>query len=172
MTARAWIGVGANLGNRLETMRSAIAMIPVNVAATKVVAASPVYETRPVGPSKELFLNAVVEVLTSASPRELLEGLHAIERAHQRERRIRWEARTLDLDLLAYCPDDGREIVRHDDGDLMQPHPRAHLRDFVLRPLVDLGAAIALHEGRTPAQLLEGIPADALTIVRQTPDGL
>ena len=165
--SRAWVAIGANLGSRLETMRSAVKMIE-DIPDTDFVASSPIYETRPVGPSIEPFLNAALEVLTHQPPRDLLEALHQIERAHHRERRIRWEARTLDLDLLAYSPDDDSLIVHEDDGDFVLPHPRAHLRDFVLRPLVDLGCKVELHHGRTPAELLEEVPSDALTIISQS----
>jgi 2-amino-4-hydroxy-6-hydroxymethyldihydropteridine diphosphokinase len=168
--ARAWIAIGGNLGDRLETMRSAIEMIERDIGDTQFVASSPVYETRPVGPSTQMFLNAAIEVLTRQSARDLLDALHRIERAHERQRRVRWEARTLDLDLLAYAPHDDIEILREDDGDFVQPHPRAHLRDFVLKPLVDLGFEIPLHDDRTAAQLLSEIPSEALTIVRQSTD--
>jgi len=170
--ARAWIAVGANLGDRLGTMRSAAAMIETAIADTTLVATSPVYETRPIGPSIEPFLNAALEVSTGREPGELLEALHDIERVHHRERRVRWEARTLDLDLLAFRHEGEAAIVREDDGALVLPHPRAHLRDFVLQPLVDLGATFVLFGDRTPEQLLATLPGQALTILRQTTDSL
>jgi 2-amino-4-hydroxy-6-hydroxymethyldihydropteridine diphosphokinase len=169
---RAWIGVGANLGDRLATMRSAVAMIETEIADTTLVATSPVYETRPLGPSIEPFLNAAIEVVTGRTPRQLLERLHEIERAHRRERRIRWEARTLDLDLVAFRHEGEGDIVHEDDGTLVLPHPRAHLRDFVLQPLVDLGAAFVLWDGRTPEELLAALSEEERTILRRVADGL
>ena len=169
---RAWIAVGANLGDRLATMRSAVAMIESQIEDTTLVATSPVYETRPLGPSIEPFLNAAIEVSTRRSPRELLEAMHEIERAHHRVRRVRWEARTLDLDLLAFRHEGEGDIVREDDGAFVLPHPRAHLRDFVLQPLVDLGASFVLWEDRTPAELLAALPEEERTILRRVADGL
>jgi dihydroneopterin aldolase/2-amino-4-hydroxy-6-hydroxymethyldihydropteridine diphosphokinase len=109
-----------------------------------VVAVSPLYETDPVGgPEQDAYFNIVVELDTTATPRELLERCRALEMAADRRRVIRWGPRTLDVDILLV----GDLTV--DDDDLAVPHPRMHERNFVMRPLLDLDPAIAV-EGFDP----------------------
>ncbi|WP_338016753.1 2-amino-4-hydroxy-6-hydroxymethyldihydropteridine diphosphokinase [Oleomonas cavernae] len=103
------------------------------------VATSRLWESAPVPVSDQpWFVNAVARVETSLSPQALLERLHAIEAGFGRVRRIRWEARVLDLDLLAYgdlaCG--GEQLAG-----LTLPHPRIAERAFVLRPLSDIAPA-------------------------------
>ena len=86
-------------------------------------------------PSEPPFLNGVVLVQTELEPREVLEALHAIERAFGRERHVANAPRTLDLDLVAY----GR-MVLHEPG-LTLPHPRAHERRFVMGPLAEIASS-------------------------------
>jgi 2-amino-4-hydroxy-6-hydroxymethyldihydropteridine diphosphokinase len=92
-------------------------------------AESSVYSTAPIGGVEQPdYLNAVVIVDTTLSPRELLDRLHDIENAWHRTREVRWGPRTLDLDLIDYAG------VTSDDPELTLPHPRAHERAFVLVP--------------------------------------
>lgn len=125
---RAYLGLGTNLGDRREHLASAIAVLD------DVTAVSRVYETAPVGgPSGQgAYLNMVVELSTSRSPEELLAVCHSLERAADRVRLERWGPRTLDVDILWI---DG---VRLDTPRLVIPHPRMHLRRFVLAPLAEL----------------------------------
>ena len=99
-----------------------------------VVAVSPVYETSPVGgpEGQGPYLNVVVELATRLSPRELLEVAHRVEDAAGRERKERWGARTLDVDVLLV------DDLTVDEPDLVVPHPRMWERRFVLAPLADL----------------------------------
>lgn len=104
-----------------------------------VVAVSPVYETDPVGgPEQDAYFNIVVQLETSSGPRELLDRCRALEAEAERRRIIRWGPRTLDVDVLIV----GDETVAADD--LSVPHPRMHLRNFVMRPLLDLDPTIAV----------------------------
>ena len=97
---------------------------------TTLLARSSLYRTKPVGYADQPdFVNACALVETSLAPRALLDGLLAIERAHGRQRGIPNGPRTLDLDIVLY----GDRVI--DEPDLVIPHPRAHERDFVLRPL-------------------------------------
>src|SRR5205814_9141826 len=96
------------------------------------------------------YLNLVAELETRLEPIELLHRLQALEASHGRERKVRWGPRTLDLDIVWYG---GREI---DDPELTLPHPRAHEREFVLRPLCDLAPDLELR-GRTAREWLESI---------------
>jgi len=125
---RAFIGLGSNLGDRWATLRDAVAGLP------DVVAVSPVYETEPVGgpPGQPAYLNAVVELSTARSPRQLLELARATEQAAGRERGVRWGPRTLDVDVLLV----GDLAV--DEKDLVVPHPRMWERRFVVEPLARL----------------------------------
>lgn len=169
--ARAYVGLGGNLGDRIATLRSAARALGM-LEGTHVVAASPVYETRPIGPSIEPFLNAAVELRTTLAPEPLLDALLAIEVQHGRERRRRWDARTLDLDLLVYLrPHAGGWLAAHVEQDVLTlPHPRIGERDFVLVPLRDLaGDALPLH-GRPLEAWLCGLEDGDRTILRQVVD--
>jgi 2-amino-4-hydroxy-6-hydroxymethyldihydropteridine diphosphokinase len=146
---RAYISLGSNLGDSLQTLRRAAVALG---ALGTVVAASPVYETDPVELTEQpAFLNAVVGLDTTLEPLPLLRALLAIETDSGRERGIRFGPRTLDLDLIWY---DG---LRLESDRLTLPHPRAHEREFVLRPLADIAPGIALR-GETVAALLEHLP--------------
>jgi 2-amino-4-hydroxy-6-hydroxymethyldihydropteridine diphosphokinase len=129
----AYVGLGANLGDREETIRAAVAELP------DVVAVSPLRETDPVGVTDQpQFLNGVAALETELAPRELLDVLLAVERRLGRERRERWGPRTIDLDLLLY----GDEVI--DEDGLKVPHPRLHERRFVLEPLADLAPQLVV----------------------------
>jgi 2-amino-4-hydroxy-6-hydroxymethyldihydropteridine diphosphokinase len=146
---RAYIGLGSNLGDSLETLRGATARLAALGAVRSV---SPLYETDPVGlQDQPAFLNAVVLLDTTLPPEALLDALLAIEADFHRERTIRWGPRTLDLDLLWY------EGAERDGERLTLPHPRAHERAFVLRPLADLDPDLPL-AGSTASELLRRLP--------------
>jgi 2-amino-4-hydroxy-6-hydroxymethyldihydropteridine diphosphokinase len=127
---RAFLALGSNLGDRERYLRDAIGGIP------DVVAVSPIYETGPVGGSggQGAYLNAVVELDTDLTPRELLEVCRRLETAAERVRDPddRFGPRTLDVDVLLV----GNLVV--DEPDLEVPHPRMWERGFVLIPLADL----------------------------------
>ena len=129
---RAYLGIGSNLGDRVEHLQSAVDQLAAARGVT-VVAVSPVYETAPVGgPDQPDYLNAGVEVDTTCSARELLDLAHAIEAAAARVRTVRWGPRTLDVDVLLVADE------RIDEPDLTVPHPRMSERAFVVVPLADL----------------------------------
>ena len=147
--SRAYVGFGGNLGDPACTMRAAAAEL--GRRAGRVSAASPVYRSAPVGVTGQpVFLNAVAALDTALPPDTLLDVLLAIEAEHGRVRDIRWGPRTLDLDLLWF------EGVVREDGRLTLPHPRAHEREFVLRPLCDLAPDLELR-GRTVRGWLESL---------------
>lgn len=128
MAERAFLALGSNLGDRVATLRRAVSLLD------DVVAVSPVYETGPVGGPEDQgrYLNAVVELVTDRSPRELLETCRRLEADAGRVRLERWGPRTLDVDVLLV----GDLVV--DEEDLVVPHPRMWERRFVLAPLADL----------------------------------
>jgi 2-amino-4-hydroxy-6-hydroxymethyldihydropteridine diphosphokinase len=124
------IGLGANLGDRLGTMREAVERI---ARIAKVVARSTVWETAPVGgPPQPDFLNAAVLVEWEREPVELLEKLLAIEAELGRVRGVPNGPRTIDLDVLWI---EGHVV---DEPGLTVPHPRLHLRTFALAPLLEV----------------------------------
>lgn len=162
---QAVVSLGANLGNRLETLQGAVDALE-DTPGVRVKAVSPVYETEPWGVdpgSQPPYLNAVVILRTTLPPSSLLERVHAVEEAFQRTRTEHWGPRTLDVDIVSYAD------LLSDDPRLTLPHPRAHERAFVLIPwheadpraelpghgsVTALLAAVA-HEGVTPRGDLE-----------------
>ena len=150
----AYIAVGSNLGDRQQTIRSAVEAIGA-LESTVVGQVSTLIETEPVGPgSQGTYLNGVIAVRTSIPAARLLKALLKIEQVHGRDREneIRWGARTLDLDLLIY----GRQQI--DEIGLTIPHPRMHERSFVLVPLCEIAPDISVpgHE-KTPREMLEAL---------------
>jgi 2-amino-4-hydroxy-6-hydroxymethyldihydropteridine diphosphokinase len=134
----AYVGIGANLGQREETLRRAVALLG-SADGVEVVAVSELRETEPVGVvDQPPFLNGAVSLKTTRSPRALLDLLLEIERSLGRVRGERWGPRVLDLDLLVY----GNELV--DELGLRVPHPRLHERRFALEPLADLNPELEI----------------------------
>jgi dihydroneopterin aldolase/2-amino-4-hydroxy-6-hydroxymethyldihydropteridine diphosphokinase len=122
------VALGANLGEALSTLRSALDDLR-DEPGIEVAAVSPLARTAPVGrPDQPDFFNAVAHIRTTLSPRTLLHTLQGIEEKHGRQRTGRWAPRTLDLDLIAY------DTLLADEDELTIPHPRAHERAFVLVP--------------------------------------
>lgn len=130
---RAALSLGSNLGDRLENLQNAIDTL-LSTDEIMGVAASPVYETEPVGgpADQPRFLNAVLLVDTTLSARSLLERAQAVEEVYGRNRAEHWGPRTLDIDVLVV----GNRI--EDDGTVVVPHPRLHERAFVLAPWADV----------------------------------
>jgi 2-amino-4-hydroxy-6-hydroxymethyldihydropteridine diphosphokinase len=126
---RAVLSLGSNLGNSAEILSSAAEALN---EVSEVIALSSFYQTRPVGgPPQPDFMNAIIIIETNLEPEELLLVSQAIEGAHGRERNensIKWGPRFLDIDLIK-CDE-----MLINSPDLTVPHPRAHEREFVLRP--------------------------------------
>ena len=128
---RVYVALGSNIGPRSRALHSAILRMD-RIHDTRVTARSPMYETLPEGPSTHLYLNMVAAVETSLEPFPLLASLLRIEKEMGRVRTGRWSDRNIDLDIVLW----GQKVVRTDR--LTIPHPRMHLREFVLRPLCHL----------------------------------
>ncbi|HEX2566119.1 MAG TPA: 2-amino-4-hydroxy-6-hydroxymethyldihydropteridine diphosphokinase [Burkholderiales bacterium] len=145
---RAYVGLGANLGDAQGTIRQAMDQLDA-LPNTRIAARSPLYRSAPVGYAAQPdFVNAVAEVRTSLAAGELLAALIEIEERHGRERSFANAPRTLDLDLLLY----GDEMMQ--SARLTLPHPRMHERAFVLKPLLDLAPGIAIPGHGPAAELL------------------
>jgi 2-amino-4-hydroxy-6-hydroxymethyldihydropteridine diphosphokinase len=146
---RAFVGVGANLGDPREQVAGAISRLRAE-ERIEVVAVSSLRWTAPVGyEAQPHFLNGAVLLDTELEPRTLLDRLRSIEQSFGRLRDAgpRFGPRTLDLDLLLY----GDEVI--DEPGLRIPHPRLHERRFALEPLAELDPALEI-PGRGPVQAL------------------
>ncbi len=138
MKAIAYVGLGANLGDREETLQRALRLL--DGEGIDVTAVSTLRETEPVGYlDQPLFLNGVARVATRLTPQELLTALLEVERELGRDRSgPRFGPRTVDLDLLLYD-----QLVLDEEG-LTVPHPRLHERRFVLEPLNELAPGLLI----------------------------
>ncbi|MEU3899981.1 MULTISPECIES: 2-amino-4-hydroxy-6-hydroxymethyldihydropteridine diphosphokinase [unclassified Streptomyces] len=155
---RAVVALGANLGNRLETLQGAIDALE-DTPGVRVKGVSPVYETEPWGvdpDSQPSYFNAVVILKTTLPPSSLLERAHAVEEAFHRVRDEHWGPRTLDVDIVAYAD------VVSDDPQLTLPHPRAHERAFVLAPWHDVDPEAQLPGHGAVADLLDAVTREGV----------
>lgn len=147
---KAYIGLGANLGDREESIRSAAKLLGASRIST-------IRETEPWGyEDQPRFLNAVVELETDLSPRELLDRLLDVERELGRTREgPRFGPRTIDLDLLVFGD------LQLDEPGLTVPHPRLHERLFVLEPLAELAPSLDVPGKGLVSVLLAGLQSPA-----------
>ncbi len=138
MIHTAYIALGANLGDPASTVRAAFAALA-ELPGSRLVRSSSLYRTAPVGITEQPeFVNAAAELATGLEPEALLDALLAVEQTFGRVRAARNGPRTLDLDLLLY---DDRQL---DLPRLTLPHPRLHLRAFVLQPLAEIAPELQL----------------------------
>jgi dihydroneopterin aldolase/2-amino-4-hydroxy-6-hydroxymethyldihydropteridine diphosphokinase len=150
------LALGSNIGDRLSNLQRAVDLLcRADVVCTTV---SPVYETVPVGGvNQDDYLNAVMLATTDLTAAELLARCQAAEDELGRVREVRWGARTLDVDIIAY----GTQVS--DDPALTLPHPRAHERAFVLAPWLDADPAAALPGNGAVADLLAAVGTVGVT---------
>jgi 2-amino-4-hydroxy-6-hydroxymethyldihydropteridine diphosphokinase len=146
----AYVGLGSNLGDRERLIREAAELIGA-------VRLSSVIETEPWGYGNQpMFLNAVAELETPLTARELLDQLLDVERRLGRERiGPQWGPRTIDLDLLLF----GDQML--DEPGLVVPHPRLTEREFVLRPLAELFPTLKIPGKGTVQAALAGLSSEA-----------
>lgn len=157
------LALGANLGEADQTMDAAVAALTVMPGFTDV-KASPRARTAPVGgpPGQPDYRNQIVTARTTRSPWEVLGIAHLLEQEHHRRRTVRWGARTLDVDVIAYGD------LTSDHPDLTLPHPRAAERAFVLLPWLWLDPDAVL--AGTPVAELAARAEGADTVRRMPPE--
>lgn len=135
---RAYIGLGSNLENPTHQLQIALENLKQH-PALNLLKVSSFYETEPYGVTDQPdFINAVAEIETGLSPHQLLHVLLDLEQQQGRVRTQRWGPRIIDLDLLLY----GDLIFS--DAELTLPHPEMHLRDFVMKPLLEIAPDLVL----------------------------
>jgi 2-amino-4-hydroxy-6-hydroxymethyldihydropteridine diphosphokinase len=159
---RVFIGIGSNLGDKIDNCRKAINEI---TAFAEIVNVSSLYETEPVGNEDQPnFINCAVEIKTDLSPHELLSHLNSVEDKLGRVRGEKWGPRVIDLDIIFYD-----DLVMKDD-DLIIPHPRAHLRRFVLEPICEIARDFIHPELKTSIlELLEKLGDSKMVIKLEQP---
>ncbi len=132
MMKTAYIGVGSNLGDKINNCLEAVVRID-EISGCRVTAQSDFYRTQPVGvKGQDWYVNGVIVLSADIPARDLLKGLLAIEVDMGRERKRKWDSRIIDLDILLF----GEEVIS--EKGLQVPHPLMHLRRFVLAPMVSL----------------------------------
>ena len=157
--ARAFLGLGGNVGDSRATLDRAVAMLN-DGRDIKVLARSSDYQTPPWGvESQAPFVNLCLAVETTLAPRQLLSRIHEVEQSLGRDRasETRWGPRTCDIDILSY------DNTALNEPDLTLPHPRMFERGFVLMPLAEI-APDAMIGGRRVMDALKA--ADITGIVR------
>jgi len=156
--AQAAIALGSNLGDSHSILRGALAVLA-EMPQISLQAQSSWYQTVAVGPPQPDYLNACALLQVSLSAPELLAVLLAVESQFGRVRRQRWEARSLDLDLLLY-----NDLIL-DTPTLQLPHPRMHERAFVLVPLAEIAPTWQEPiSGKTIAQLVQTVDCSGVCL--------
>jgi len=136
MPHQVYIGVGSNLGKKKENYLEALTRIA-KIPQTRIIKESSLYESEPLGDSKEWYVNGAIEVETELGPEELLKRCKNIERAMGRKKvRKKWGARIIDLDVLLY------NNLKLEKRNLKIPHPEMHTRKFVLIPLSEIAPQV------------------------------
>lgn len=154
---RVYIALGSNQAMPLQQVKTALEALD-HLPRTRLVACSPFYRTKPLGPQDQPdFLNAVVALDTSLPPEQLLDHTQAIERNQGRVRKEqRWGPRTLDLDIMLY----GSQVITTDR--LIVPHYGLKEREFMLYPLSDIAPDLIFPDGEALSARLKYVDKNGL----------
>ena len=156
----AYIGIGSNLGNKLNNCLKAIDLMDMTPGC-RVKAQSDFFRTEPVGvEDQDWYVNSVISLRTNLSVQQLLEALLTIEKDLGRKRKRKWDPRTIDLDILLF----GQEL--NSGKNLTVPHPLMHERRFVLVPMVQLVPDL-IHPilEKSIVELLDALPEERQTVI-------
>lgn len=145
----AYLGLGTNIGNRERNLKEAVKLLKA-IENIEVIKASSVYETEPVGVKEQpWFYNCVVEIGTSLPPEQLLSTVKNIEQTMGRERTEKWGPRLIDIDILTYENQAGK------DSSPILPHPEITKRAFVLMPLAEIAPNLSIKRDMTAKEILK-----------------
>lgn len=148
------LSLGANLGDREAALQGVVDAMPGHFRNIR---CSRMYDTPPWGVTDQpTFLNAIVVADTDLSPSQVLEFAQGCEEAAHRTHDLRWGPRTLDVDIVAY------DDMRQDDPKLTLPHPLAHVRAFVLVPLLDVEPDFFFPDHGYAADLLNRVESEGI----------
>lgn len=147
----AYIGLGSNLDNPIAQLKKALNSIA-NSSEITLVNQSSFYSSDSLLADQPQYINAVIQIETSLSPEHLLDALQAIEKQQGRQRREKWGARTLDLDIILY------DKLQINTERLTIPHSQLALRSFVLIPLLEIAPKLSLPNNKKLADLLVDCP--------------
>lgn len=156
----AFLALGSNLDNPQQQIKTAIQHLQQESSIT-IEKISSFYQTPPLGPPQDDYINAVIEITTSFSPLELLENCLAIEKKQGRIRNDRWGPRCIDIDILLY----GQVICKEDNCTI--PHPGIAQRLFVLVPLVEIAPELQLPDGQSVATLLQQFKQEEIETIQK-----
>lgn len=164
IATRAYVGLGSNLAGPVRQLETAMAELGA-LPNTHLAAVSSFYRSAPIGGAARQpdYVNAVAALDTLLTPRRLLHALQAIERRHRRRRARANSPRSLDLDLLLY----GAHRVA--GRELQLPHPRLHLRAFVLDPLLEIAPDVAIPGRGRARKLLPRCRAQRIARIDRAP---
>jgi len=155
-SSRAYIGIGSNLENPLEQLKSAASALR-SIPDTQLIAISNIYQTAPIGPAGQPdYTNAAALLETKLTPEVLLDELQKIELGQGRVREVRWGPRTLDLDIILYA---GMTIRT---ARLNVPHIEMEKRNFVLIPLLDISPQLILPNGKSLKAVAEAADKEGI----------
>ncbi|MEA2038405.1 MAG: 2-amino-4-hydroxy-6-hydroxymethyldihydropteridine diphosphokinase [Thermodesulfobacteriota bacterium] len=160
MTKTGYIGIGSNLGDKLNNCLKAIDLID-RTPGCSVEARSRFFRTEPVGvEGQDWYINCAISLSTRLSAQDLLKVLQAVEAGMGRERKDKWASRTIDLDILFF----GESVI--DRKALRVPHPLMHLRRFVLVPMAQLAPDLR-HPvlGKTMVELLDLLAGERQAVI-------
>jgi len=156
-----YIGIGSNLGDKLNNCLKSIDLVE-RIPGCHVKAQSDFFQTEPVGvEDQDWYVNSVISLQTDLSAQQLQKSLLAIETDLGRERKQKWDPRTIDLDIILF----GQDLIN--EKNLTVPHPLMHERRFVLVPMVQLAPDL-IHPvfEKNMAELLDALPEERQTVVQ------